>query len=135
MAGIGIMGVGFPFRVSSQGAVVTSKADATDFQHLDEGIDQILHTYFSERTMEEDAYSELLSLLFSPNDVSLQSYVSSVVVETLEKNENIILEDDDIEFFDDGGTLYCSITYKSKFSEEEHNVNVKIGEVREEVEE
>lgn len=133
MVGIGIVGVGFPFRISSQGTVVTSIADATHFQHLDEGIDQILHTYFSERTMEEDVYSELLSLLFSPNDISLQSYVSSVIVEAVEKNESIRLKEDDIEFYDEDGILYCSITYRSKFSEEEHTTNVKIGEIREEV--
>ena len=91
-------GISFPFRLNNQGQLVTSSVNTFSAGHLNESIEQILHTSFGERVMEDNMYSDINSSLFNPNDISLQSYLASKIVEALELDERIVVDESGIEF-------------------------------------
>ena len=130
----GYTGISYPFRISSQGGVVTSTTSETDPTHISESIRQILGTRRLERVMESEIYSTVDSLLFEPNNESLQQVLRARIVEDLERlEERIELEEDDIEFFveteGDNEFLYATITYKIIKYQTHYTAKVKVGEV------
>ena len=122
-------GISFPFRVNSQGQVVMSTVDSISAKHLDESIEQILHTEFGERVMEDEIYSDVVASLFRPNDISLQSYIASRIVEALRIDPRIIVTETDISFSTQEGTLYATIKYRTTYNSRTYETKVNIGEV------
>ena len=122
-------GISFPFRVNSQGQIVMSSVDAISAKHLDESIEQILHTEFGERVMENEIYSDVVSLLFQPNDISLQSYISSRIVEALQLDERIVVDVNNISYEVKENYLYATIKYKAKYNDRQYETKVSLGEV------
>ena len=134
MPSSGFKGISFPFRVSSQGGIVTSTTSSTDPTHIAESIRQIFGTRFLERPMESEIYSTVDTILFEPNDESLQQVLKSRMVADLERlEERIEVGEDDIEFFVQseakGEFLYATITYKIIKYQTYYTTTVKVGEV------
>ena len=124
-------GISFPFRVNNQGKVVLSSMDGMSAKHLDESIEQILHTEFGERVMEESIYSDVVASLFKPNDISLQSYLASRIVSALSVDSRIIVNENGISFSTQEGYLYATIKYKTRYNNNTYQTDVNIGEVME----
>lgn len=122
-------GISFPFRVNNQGNVVLSSVDTSSASHLNESIEQILHTSYGERVMENNMFSDINSALFQPNDISLQRYLANKIVSALEIDERINVDEDNIEFTTEDGILYVNIKYTTVFNEESYDVTVRLGEV------
>ena len=122
-------GISFPFRVNKQGRVVMSSVDTVSAEHLNESIEQILHTSFGERVMESEIYSDIESSLFHPNDISLQSYLASKVVEALQLDERIRVAESDVSFKDEDGFLYATIKYRTNYNNQDYQVTVNLGEI------
>lgn len=134
MPSSGFKGISFPFRVSSQGGIVTSTTSMTDPTHIAESIKQIFGTNFLERPMEADIYSTVDAILFEPNDVSLQQVLRARMVADLERLEQRIeVAEDDIEFFveseSSGEFLYATISYKIIKYQTYYTTTLKVGEV------
>lgn len=135
MPNSGFTGISYPFRIGSRGGVVMSTTSQFDSTHIDESINQILNTKPNERVMEPDIYSSLETLLFEPNDETLQQVLKSRIVEDLERlEERIEVEEDDITFSleSDAGdinVLYVTIQYKVIKYQTYYSTRVKVGEV------
>lgn len=131
----GFTGISFPFRVNSRGGVAMSSTSVRDVKHIDESIQQALRAGEMERPMEQDVTSALDTLLFEPNDLSLQAILSSTIVETLENlDPRIEVEEDDIEYAveedeDDNSILYATITYRVIKYDTYYESKVNLGEV------
>lgn len=130
----GFTGISYPFRISNRGGVVMSTTSKTDPTHIAESIQQIFNTNYLERPMESDIYSNITSLLFEPNDISLQQVLKSRIVEALERLETRIeCEEDGIEFEveieDDTEYLYANISYKIIKYNTYYTSRIKVGEV------
>lgn len=123
-------GISFPMRLNNQGQIVMSTVNTFSAEHLNESIEQILHTSFGERVMEDSMYSDINSSLFQPNDISLQSYLSSKIVEALELDERIVVDESGIEFYAEDGYLFVTINYSTTLNDSEYETTVKLGEVR-----
>lgn len=135
----GYTGISYPFRINNRGGVSMSTTGATDPTHIEESIEQIFKTNFLERPMEGyEVYSSVNTLLFEPNDVSLQQVLKSQMVEDLERlEERIECEEDDIEFEvekDETGVeyLYAYITYTVIKYNTSFTSKIKVGEINNE---
>lgn len=136
MSEVGYKGISYPFRVGSKGGVVMSTTSKSDATHISESIQQILNTDFLERPMESDVYTTVTSLLFEPNDVSLQRVLAMRIVDDLTRlDDRIELEQDGVSFevqTDSDGIdyLYANINYTVvKYSTSLYTTKVKVGEV------
>lgn len=136
MAVSGYTGISYPFRVTNRGGCAISTTSKTDPTHIQESIQQIINTHFLERPMEGgEVYSQVLTLLFEPNDESLQQVIRSYIIDDLERlEERIECEDDDVEFVvevDDNGAevLFVNITYKIIKYNTYYTSKIKVGEV------
>lgn len=136
MAVSGYTGISYPFRVTNRGGCAISTTSKTDPTHIQESIQQIINTHFLERPMEGGwVYSQVLTLLFEPNDESLQQVIRSYIIDDLERlEERIECEDDDVEFVvevDDNGAevLFVNITYKIIKYNTYYTSKIKVGEV------
>ena len=130
----GFTGISYPFRISNRGGVVMSTTSKTDPTHITESIQQIFNTNYLERPMEADIYSNINSLLFEPNDISLQQVLKSRIVNDLERLETRIeCEEDGIEFEveveGDVEYLYANISYKIIKYNTYYTSKIKVGEV------
>ena len=130
----GFTGISYPFRVSNRGGCVMSTTSRTDPTHITESIQQIFNTNFLERPMEAEIYTTVTSLLFEPNDLTLQQVLKSRMVDDLERLEKRIeCNEEDIEFEveteDDVEYLYANITYKIIRYNTYYTSKVKVGEV------
>lgn len=113
----GYTGISYPFRISNRGGCVMSTTSSTDPSHISESIQQILNTSFLERPMQTEVYNTIESLLFEPNDISLQEVLKSRIVDDLMRLESRIVCDENgiefkIEVEDDKEVLYAIINYK-----------------------
>lgn len=136
MAVSGYTGISYPFRVTNRGGCAISTTSKTDPTHIQESIQQIINTHFLERPMEGgEVYSQVLTLLFEPNDESLQQVIRSYIIDDLERlEERIECEDDYVEFVvevDDNGAevLFVNITYKIIKYNTYYTSKIKVGEV------
>lgn len=131
----GFTGISYPFRISNRGGVVMSTTSNNDSTHIAESIQQIFNTDFLERPMESDVYTTITSLLFEPNDITLQQVLKSRIVNDLERlEERIECSEDGIEFsveLGDDGTeyLYANLIYKINKYNTYHSSKIKVGEV------
>lgn len=130
----GYTGISYPFRISNRGGCVTSTTSATDPTHIAESIRQIFITNYLERPMEADVYTSVSSLLFEPNDETLQEVLKSRIVDDLERlEERIECEESGIDFEveveDDVEYLYANITYKIIKYNTYYTSKIKVGEV------
>ena len=130
----GFTGISYPFRVSNRGGCVMSTTSATDPTHIAESIQQIFNTSFLERPMEAEIYTSVTSLLFEPNDETLQQVLKSRIVEDIERlEERVECDEDGIEFVveveDDVEFLYAYITYVITKYNTSYTSKVKVGEV------
>ena len=128
-------GLGYPFRINSQGGVVVTTTNNNDSSHIDDSIRQILGTYELERPMETEIFSNLDQALFEPNDEGVQAILRSIIVEDLERLEDrISLSEEDIDFVveEDNGVeyLYAIITYKVIRYNSTFTSQFKLGEVQ-----
>ena len=135
MSSSGFTGVGYPFRINSQGGVVVTTTNKNDSSHIDDSIRQILGTYELERPMEVEIFSNLDQALFEPNDEGIQSILRSIIVENLERLEDrISVSEKDIDFVveEDDGTeyMYAIITYKVLRYNATFTSQFKLGEVQ-----
>ena len=134
----GFTGISYPFRVSNRGGVVMSTTSKNDPTHIAESIQQIFITNFLERPMESDIYTSVTSLLFEPNDISLQQVLKSRIVADLERLETRVkCLEDNIEFeveTDDNGIeyLYAYITYNITRYNTYYTSKIKVGEINNE---
>lgn len=135
MAQSGFTGISFPFRITNRGGCAISTTDINDPTHIEESIRQILGTNYLERPMEGgDVYTSVTSLLFEPNDESLQLVLKTRIVEDLERlEERIECDEDDIDFTvetDSNGAemLYANITYNIIKYNTFYTSKVKVGE-------
>ena len=129
----GFTGISYPFRISNRGGVVMSTTSQNDPTHIEESIQQIFNTNFLERPMEADIYSTISSLLFEPNDLTLQQVLKSRIVDDLERlEERIECDEDGIEFVveveNDEEYLYALITYKILRYNTYYTSKIKVGE-------
>lgn len=131
----GYTGISYPFRISNRGGVVMTTTSKNDPSHIAESIQQIFNTSHLERPMESDVYSTVTSLLFEPNDFTLQQVLKSRIVSDLERlEERIECSEDGIEFeveVDDDGTeyLYALISYKIIKYNTYYTSKIKVGEI------
>ena len=130
----GFTGISYPFRVSNRGGCVMSTTSATDPTHIAESIQQIFNTSFLERPMEAEISTSVTSLLFEPNDETLQQVLKSRMVEDIERlEERVECDEDGIEFVveveDDVEFLYAYITYVITKYNTSYTSKVKVGEV------
>ena len=131
----GYTGISFPFRINSRGGVAMSTTSSTNPTHIQESIQQIFSTEFLERPMEGDeVYTTVSSLLFEPNDVSLQQVLKTRIVNDIERlEERVECDEDDIEFVveENGGIeyLYVFLTYKIIKYSTYYTSKIKVGEV------
>ena len=129
----GYTGISYPFRISNRGGVVMSTTSKNDPTHIAESIQQIFNTDFLERPMEADVYSTITSLLFEPNDITLQQILKNRIVENLERLESRIqcTEDNisfEVEVENDLEFLYANITYKILKYNTYYTSKIKVGE-------
>lgn len=130
----GFKGISYPFRISNRGGVVMSTTSRTDPTHIAESLQQIFNTNFLERPMEAEVYTSVTTLLFEPNDISLQQVLKTRMVEDLERLESrISCKEDDIEFKveveEDVEYLYAHITYKIIKYNSYYTSKIKVGEI------
>lgn len=131
----GYTGISYPFRISNRGGVVMSTTSRHDPTHIAESIQQIFNTNFLERPMESEIYSTVTTLLFEPNDLTLQQVLKSRMVNDLQRlEERIECEEDGIEFeieVDDDGVefLYATISYKIIKYNTYYTSKIKVGEI------
>lgn len=130
----GFTGISYPFRVSNRGGVVMSTTSKNDPTHIAESIQQIFNTNYLERPMEADIYTTITSLLFEPNDFTLQQVLKSRIVSDLERLEKrIVCDEEGIEFEveteDDMEYLYATITYKIIKYNTYYTSKIKVGEI------
>lgn len=130
----GFTGISYPFRISNRGGVVMSTTSRNDPSHIAESIQQIFNTNFLERPMEADIYSNITSLLFEPNDISLQQVLKARIVDDLDRLEKRIeCDEDSVEFeveVEEGiDYLYVYITYKIIKYNTYYTSKIKVGEV------
>lgn len=131
----GFTGISYPFRISNRGGVVMSTTSRHDPSHISESIQQIFNTNFLERPMESEIYTTVTSLLFEPNDITLQQVLKTRIVNDLERlEERIECDEEGVDFeveVDDSGTeyLYASITYKVVKYNTYYTSKIKVGEI------
>lgn len=130
----GFTGISYPFRVSNRGGCVMSTTSRTDPTHIAESIQQIFNTNFLERPMESEIYTTVSSLLFEPNDLTLQQVLKARMVDDLERlEERVECGEEDIEFEveveDDVEYLYANITYKIIKYNTYFTSKIKVGEI------
>lgn len=130
----GYTGISYPFRVSNRGGCVMSTTSRNDPTHIAESIQQIFNTSYLERPMESEIYTTVTSLLFEPNDVSLQQVLKSRIVSDLDRlEERIKCDEDGVEFEviveNDVEYLYANITYKIIKYNTYYTSKIKVGEV------
>lgn len=132
----GYKGISYPFRVGLQGGAVLTTTSRDDCTHINESIRQILTTHEGERVMEHSIYCDIESLLFEPNDESLQALLKDTIVEALEElEERIEIEnpEEDVQFDvvveGDNEYLFCYINYMVTKYETYYTASVKLGEV------
>lgn len=80
-------GISYPFRVGKNGGIEMSEASISSVDHILESIVQILQTYRYERTMEMQVYSDTISDIYSPNNASTDTLLSSQISEALRRLE------------------------------------------------
>lgn len=130
----GFTGISYPFRISNRGGVVMSTTSRNDPTHIVESIQQIFNTNYLERPMESDVYTTVTSLLFEPNDLTLQQVLKSRIVSDLERlEERIECDEEGIDFdveVDDNGleVLYAFITFKVIKYNTYYTSKIKVGE-------
>lgn len=132
----GYTGISYPFRITNRGGCAMSTTSRHDPTHIQESIQQIFNTHFLERPMEGgEVYSNISTLLFEPNDESLQAALRAYIVEDLTRLETRIeCEEDGVEFIvdtDSNGAecLYANITYKIIKYNTYYTSKIKVGEV------
>lgn len=130
----GFTGISYPFRVSNRGGVVMSTTSRNDPTHIAESIQQIFNTSYLERPMEAEIYTTVTSLLFEPNDISLQQVLKNRMVNDLTRlEERIECDEEGIEFEveieDEVEILYATITYKIIKYNTYYTSKIKVGEV------
>lgn len=135
MSSSGFTGIGYPFRLNSQGGIVTTTTSKNDSSHIDDSIRQILSTNELERPMETEIYSNIDQVLFEPNDEGTQAILRSIIVEDLERLEDrISVSEEDIDFVveEESGIeyLYVIITYTILKYNSEFTSQFKLGEVQ-----
>lgn len=131
----GYTGISYPFRINSRGGCVMSTTGRNDPTHIAESIQQIFNTNFLERPMEADIYTSVTSLLFEPDDISLQQVLKSRIVSDLNRlEERVKCSEDDISFEveeEDGiHILYANVTYKIVKYNTYYTSKLKVGEVQ-----
>ena len=129
----GYTGISYPFRVSNRGGCVMSTTSKTDPTHIAESIQQIFNTNRLERPMEAEIYTTISTLLFEPNDLTLQQVLKSQIVEDLERLEKRVeCDEEGIEFEVDveNGVevLYAIITYKIIKYNTYYTSKIRVGE-------
>ena len=135
MSSSGFTGIGYPFRLNSQGGVVTTTTSKNDSSHIDDSIRQILSTNELERPMETEIYSNIDQVLFEPNDEGVQAILRSIIVEDLERLEDrISVSEENIDFVveEENGIeyLYVIITYTILKYNADFTSQFKLGEVQ-----
>ena len=135
MSSSGFTGIGYPFRLNSQGGVVTTTTSKNDSSHIDDSIRQILGTNELERPMETEIYSNIDQVLFEPNDDGVQAILRSIIVEDLERLEDrISVSEENIDFIveEENGIeyLYVIITYTILKYNADFTSQFKLGEVQ-----
>lgn len=136
MSEVGYKGISYPFRIGSSGGVVMSSTSKTDATHIAESIQQILNTEYLERPMESDVYTTVTSLLFEPNNETLQQVLRTRLVNDIERlDRRVRVGYDGITFEvekdqNDVEYLYVCIVYNVvKYSTSLYTARVKVGEV------
>lgn len=135
MSEVGFKGISYPFRIGSSGGVVMSSTSKNDATHIAESIQQILNTEFLERPMESDVYTTVTSLLFEPNNETLQQVLRTRLVNDIERLDNRVkVEYDgitfDVEEHDGVEYLYMCVVYSVvRYSTSLYSARVKVGEV------
>ena len=130
----GYTGISYPFRISNRGGCVMSTTSRYDPTHIAESIQQIFNTDFLERPMESDIYTTVTSLLFEPNDLTLQQVLKSRIVDDLERlEERVECDEDGIEFEveieNNVEFLYVYITYNIIKYNTYYTSKIKVGEI------
>ena len=130
----GYTGISYPFRISNRGGCVMSTTSRYDPTHIAESIQQIFNTDFLERPMESDIYTTVTSLLFEPNDLTLQQVLKSRIVNDLERlEERVECDEDGIEFEveieNNVEFLYVYITYNIIKYNTYYTSKIKVGEI------
>ena len=130
----GYTGISYPFRISNRGGVVMSTTGKNDPTHISESIQQIFNTNFLERPMESDIYNTITTLLFEPNDLTLQQVLKTRIISDLERLEDrIVCDEEGIEFVveEEKGVeyLYANVTYRIIKYQTYYTSKIKVGEV------
>lgn len=130
----GYTGISFPFRVGPQGGVVMSTTSASNPTHIVESLKQIFGTHYLQRVMEPDIYSELITVVFEPNDETLQAIAKARIVDAIERlEERVQATEDDIQFSvetsEKGSFLFATITFKIIKYETWYTSKFEVGEI------
>lgn len=108
-------GIPFPFKFSPAGGLkkTVGVKRASDVELINASLRYILSSQLGERVMRRDFGTSLRSLVFSPNDPSLDVLINYDIIESIKKYEKrIILEDVKIDrTFRDEGKLLIGVSY------------------------
>ena len=127
MAEKGFKGISFPFRIGVKGGVVTSTTTAMDVAHIIEAMTQILGTRPMERGMEHHFKSEIDSILFEPNNVSIRTMLSYQVNQALNELEDRISVDS-VDIVSEGSSVIAVISFTALKYNTSHTANIKVGD-------
>lgn len=130
----GFTGISYPFRINARGGCTMSTTSRNDPTHIAESIQQIFNTNSLERPMEANIYTTVTSLLFEPDDISLQQVLKSRIINDLKRLESRVeCSEDDISFevIEESGSniLYVNLTYKIIKYNTYYTSKLKVGEV------
>lgn len=101
-------GVSWPFRLG-----VTGIAESTGVRRVEESIGIILGTQHGQRAMRPDFGSNLMSLVFAPNNAATANLARFYVEDSLSRWEpRIELQDVAVENDDRNGRLVITVTYR-----------------------
>ena len=106
----GYTGISFPFRIGVRGGVVLSSTSKFAIPKIEESIIQILGTRRMERWMEYHIFSDLDTVVFEPNDRSLQTLFRHQLMEALQHDSRVKIAQ--ITFHADDEFLWVDIDFR-----------------------
>jgi uncharacterized protein len=101
------MEIAYPFGIDGRGRI----ADATDNQHIQQMIEQVLFTLPGERVNRPDFGSNLQQLVFSPNSFELSAATEFIVKGALEQWLGDVIQVEVVQIATEEATLQVTIQY------------------------
>jgi len=115
--------IAHPFHVDGRGRVAT----ASDAEHLDQLVEQVLFTAPGERVNRPDFGSGLGQLVFAPNSEELQTAVEYLVQGALQQWLGDLLQVEDVTVTHDDAVLGVTVRYVVLRTQERRTTTLRRG--------